>query len=136
MADRFSASLGGFAHAHRNAIVYAAFGAVVFVASLAATFPYAATLTALLRPLSLGFSSSGQGLSLPLGAALSDVRVVALEPETGRELWRFEMPVRGRSMRAVAYWMTTHSARLGDQIPTRSTFLTPLARSPRAARVV
>src|SRR6266540_6807657 len=30
--------------------------------------------------------------------------VVALEPETGCELWRFETPVRGRSVRAVAYW--------------------------------
>src|SRR6267143_1282623 len=30
--------------------------------------------------------------------------VVALEPETGRELWRFETLVRGRSVRAVAYW--------------------------------
>jgi glucose dehydrogenase len=30
--------------------------------------------------------------------------VVALEPETGRELWRYETPVRGRSVRAVAYW--------------------------------
>jgi quinoprotein glucose dehydrogenase len=30
--------------------------------------------------------------------------VVALEPETGRELWRFETPVRGRSVRSVAYW--------------------------------
>jgi quinoprotein glucose dehydrogenase len=30
--------------------------------------------------------------------------VVALEPETGRELWRNEIPVRGRSVRAVAYW--------------------------------
>jgi quinoprotein glucose dehydrogenase len=30
--------------------------------------------------------------------------VVALEPETGRELWRFETPVRGRSVRAVSYW--------------------------------
>src|SRR5437762_2712272 len=30
--------------------------------------------------------------------------VVALEPETGRELWRFETPVRGRSVRAIAYW--------------------------------
>src|SRR5215213_6975365 len=29
--------------------------------------------------------------------------VVALEPETGRELWRFETPVRGRSVRSVAY---------------------------------
>src|SRR5262245_19154407 len=30
--------------------------------------------------------------------------VVALEPETGKELWRFETPVRGRSVRAIAYW--------------------------------
>jgi glucose dehydrogenase len=30
--------------------------------------------------------------------------VVALEPETGKEVWRFETPVRGRSVRAVAYW--------------------------------
>ena len=30
--------------------------------------------------------------------------VVALEPETGREIWRFETPVRGRSVRAIAYW--------------------------------
>ena len=30
--------------------------------------------------------------------------VVALEPETGRELWRFETQVRGRSVRSVAYW--------------------------------
>ena len=44
-----------------NAIIYAAFGAAVFIASLAATFPYVATLTALLRPLSLGFSSRRPG---------------------------------------------------------------------------
>lgn len=78
--------LGGFAREHRNAIVYCAFGAAVFIASLAATFPYAATLTALLRPLSLGFSSSGQGINLPLGAALSDVRVVSLEPASPFEI--------------------------------------------------
>lgn len=86
MADGPGAGVGAFAREHRNAIVYAAFGVAVFIASLAATFPYAATLTALLRPLSLGFSSSGQGLSLPLGAALSDVRVVSLEPTAPFEL--------------------------------------------------
>jgi len=36
--------------------------------------------------------------------------VVALEPETGRELWRFETPVRGRSVRAIAYWPGDDSA--------------------------
>jgi len=78
--------MGGFAREHRNPILYAAFGAAVFIASLAATFPYAATLSALLRPLSLGFSSTGQGLSLPLGASLSDVRVVSLEPTSPFEI--------------------------------------------------
>ena len=86
MADGLGARMGGFARDHRNAIVYAAFGAAVFIASLAATFPYAATLTALLRPLSLGFSSSGQGLNLPLGAALSGVRLASLEPAAPFEL--------------------------------------------------
>jgi type II secretion system protein N len=86
MADSFGASLGGFAREHRNAIVYATFGAAVFIASLAATFPYAATLTALLRPLRIGFSSSGQEINLPLGAALSDVRLVSLEPASPFEI--------------------------------------------------
>ena len=36
--------------------------------------------------------------------------VVALEPETGKELWRYETPVRGRSVRAVAYWPGDASA--------------------------
>ena len=35
---------------------------------------------------------------------LQDGGVVALEPETGRELWRYERQVRGRSLRSVAYW--------------------------------
>ncbi|MGA8568151.1 MAG: type II secretion system protein GspN [Candidatus Binataceae bacterium] len=86
MADGFGAQLGGFAREHRSAIIYSAFGAAVFIASLAATFPYAATLTALLRPLSLGFSSSSQGINLPLGAALSDVRVVSLQPSSPFEI--------------------------------------------------
>jgi type II secretion system protein N len=86
MADGFVARLSDFAREQRSAIVYFAFGAAVFIASLAATFPYAATLTALLQPLSLAFSSSSQGLSLPLGAALSDVRVVSLEPASPFEI--------------------------------------------------
>jgi glucose dehydrogenase len=35
---------------------------------------------------------------------LQDGGVVALEPESGKELWRYEARVRGRSARAVAYW--------------------------------
>src|SRR6201987_5472723 len=86
MADGFGAAVGGFAREHRNAILYAAFGAAVFIASLAATFPYVATLTALLRPLRLGVSSSGQGINLPRGASLSDVRGVSLEPASPFEI--------------------------------------------------
>jgi glucose dehydrogenase len=37
-------------------------------------------------------------ITLPTGG------VVALDPETGKERWRFETPVRGRSVRAVSYW--------------------------------
>jgi glucose dehydrogenase len=37
--------------------------------------------------------------------------VVALEPETGKELWRYEAAVRGRSVRAVAYWPGDAEAR-------------------------
>jgi type II secretion system protein N len=86
VADGLGGRLGGFARAHRGAIVYAAFGAAVFIASLAATFPYAATLAALLQPLRIGFSSAGQGINLPLGAALSDVRLVSLEPASPFEI--------------------------------------------------
>jgi type II secretion system protein N len=75
-----------FARAHRHAIVYSAFGAAVFIASLAATFPYTATLTALLRPLSLSFTSSSQSFNLPLGAVLSDVRLVSLEAASPYEI--------------------------------------------------
>jgi glucose dehydrogenase len=48
--------------------------------------------------------------------------VVALVPETGQEIWRFETPVRGRSVRSVAYWPgdKEYSARLlygaGDKL--------------------
>ena len=40
--------------------------------------------------------------------------VVALEPESGQELWRYEIPIRGRSLRAVSYWPgdNENSARL------------------------
>jgi type II secretion system protein N len=80
MAEGLGARLLGLALERRNALAYCAFGAAVFVGSLTATFPYVATLTALLQPLSLGFSAASQGFRLPLGAALSDVRVVSLEP--------------------------------------------------------
>jgi type II secretion system protein N len=86
MVDGFAARLSDFAREQRNAIVYSAFGVVFFIASLAATFPYVATLTALLQPLSLAFTSSGQGFHLPLGAELSDVRVVSLDASSPFEI--------------------------------------------------
>jgi glucose dehydrogenase len=59
--------------------------------------------------------------------------VVALEPETGKELWRYETPVRGRSVRAIAYWPGDASAggRLlygaGDKL---------LALDPKSGRMI
>src|SRR4029078_12661794 len=38
-------------------------------------------------------------ISLPSGN-----RVVALEPETGKEIWRYELPEGLASFRGVAYW--------------------------------
>lgn len=69
-----------FVREHLRVLVYAGFGLAVFVVSLAATFPYAATLSALLTPLSLRLSSAGEGFSPPLGAALNDVRLLSIEP--------------------------------------------------------
>ena len=34
-------------------------------------------------------------------------RVVALEPETGKEIWRYELPEGLASFRGVAYWPAT-----------------------------
>ena len=59
--------------------------------------------------------------------------VVALEPETGTEIWRYEIPVRGRSLRAVAYWPgdAEASARLlygaGDRL---------IALDPKTGRLI
>src|SRR5262245_56755987 len=43
-------------------------------------------------------------ISTTMYITLQNGGVVALEPETGKELWRFETPVRGRSVRSVSYW--------------------------------
>lgn len=86
MPEAFGARLAVYARAHARAIGYAGFGAAVFLASLAATFPYAATLSALLQPFSLSLSSAGQGFSPPMGAALNDVRLVSIEPSAPFEL--------------------------------------------------
>jgi type II secretion system protein N len=86
MAEGLRVPLLALVRAHLRALGYAGFGAAVFLASLAATFPYAATLSALLKPLSLSLSSSGQGFSPPLGAALSDVRLVSIEPSAPFEV--------------------------------------------------
>jgi type II secretion system protein N len=81
MADDVSARLLVFVREHLRLIGYSFFGGAIFIATLVATFPYAATLSALLKPLNLSLSSSGQSISLPLGAALSDVRLISLQPQ-------------------------------------------------------
>src|SRR5690348_8047336 len=45
-------------------------------------------------------------------------RVVALEPETGKELWRYELKTGSPSRRGVTYWPGT------GQIPARIIFTT------------
>jgi type II secretion system protein N len=71
---------------HLRTVGYATFGVAAFVIALAVTFPYAATLSALLRPLDVSLSSSGQSISLPLGASLSDVRLVSTQPASQFEV--------------------------------------------------
>jgi type II secretion system protein N len=86
MAELPAERLGRFAREHSSALIYCGFGLLVFIASLAATFPYVATLSALLKPANLRFSASGQGISFPLGAALQDVRLASLEPDSQFEV--------------------------------------------------
>jgi type II secretion system protein N len=57
---------------------YAAFGAVLFLAFVIATFPYSATLTNLLAPMGMQISIVDQHLDFPFGARLTDVRVTSL----------------------------------------------------------
>jgi quinoprotein glucose dehydrogenase len=50
-------------------------------------------------------------------------RVVALEPETGKEIWRYELPEGLASFRGVAYWPGDPSTRLGaGGLPARIFF--------------
>ena len=57
-----------------------------------------------------------------------------LEQATILELVRYAglMLTRITPIRAVAYCISTHSARFGAQIPTRSPFFTPRTSRPRA----
>jgi type II secretion system protein N len=86
MLERLAIRVAEFVRAHLRAFGYVAFGAAVFLVSLIATFPYTATLSALLEPLNLSLTSSGQAFSLPLGAALSDVRLASTQPAAPFEL--------------------------------------------------
>lgn len=82
MPEQLVDRVTGFIRAHLRMLGYAAFGAAVFLVSVIATFPYTATLSALLQPLSLSLSASSQGFSLPMGAALHDVRLSSIQPST------------------------------------------------------
>jgi type II secretion system protein N len=62
-----------FVHRHAAKVAYAAMGVLVFFAFLLATFPYTDTLTGVLEPMGLRFSSHGQGMSFPFGVRMDGV---------------------------------------------------------------
>jgi type II secretion system protein N len=62
---------------HLVQVGYALFGLALFAAYLIATFPYSTTLSKVLGPMGLEFSSTGQSASFPFGARLTDVRVTS-----------------------------------------------------------
>jgi type II secretion system protein N len=62
----------------RRAIIgYAILGALLFVAFLAASFPYGDTLTSILAPYKLKVVYQSQHMSAPIGAALINVRLIS-----------------------------------------------------------
>jgi type II secretion system protein N len=56
---------------------YTLVGLTLFVAYLISTFPYSKTLTKVLAPMGLEVSSTSQRASFPVGAQLSDVRLIS-----------------------------------------------------------
>lgn len=62
---------------HAAVVAYAGWGVLVFVAVMIASFPYDDALSAMLSPMGLKLTYEEQHLSLPIGAELLDVRLVA-----------------------------------------------------------
>jgi type II secretion system protein N len=59
---------------------YVVVGLSLFAAYLISTFPYSTTLSKVLAPMGLEFSSTSQHASFPFGARLSDVRLISTRP--------------------------------------------------------
>ena len=70
----------------RAAAGYAAAGLIAFLLFLSATFPYSDALRTVLEPLGLSFSASDQTFALPLGAELSNVKIVDSSSPAARPL--------------------------------------------------
>jgi type II secretion system protein N len=62
---------------------YMLFAATLFVAFVAASFPYADTITLIVAPMGLKVVFRAQGMSFPIGARLQDLQVIstATQPE-------------------------------------------------------
>ncbi|MGB6555681.1 MAG: type II secretion system protein GspN [Candidatus Binataceae bacterium] len=65
---------------HRLESGYLATGVVLFFFFLFASFPYASAFSAVLAPMGLRVSSTGQSLAIPIGAKLSQVRIAPDTP--------------------------------------------------------
>ena len=76
----------GYWREHLLPVAYGLWAALLFVVFLAGTFPYQETLGAILTPFRLRVSSEDQGMSLPLGADLKDVRLSSIFGSTGAPL--------------------------------------------------
>jgi quinoprotein glucose dehydrogenase len=62
------------------------------------------------RPAETGGRPSGETVPIVVAGRMyltAGNRVVALEPETGKEIWRYELPSGAPSQRGVAYWPGT-----------------------------
>jgi type II secretion system protein N len=59
------------------AAAYAIFGAVLFAAFLAGTFPYGDTISSMLKPLGLKLVYQRQRMHFPIGAKLANVRLLS-----------------------------------------------------------
>ena len=81
-----AAFTGTFLRGRRAIIGYAILGALLFVAFLAASFPYGDTLTSILAPYKLKVVYQSQHMSAPIGAALINVRLISTADPSGQAL--------------------------------------------------
>ncbi len=81
-----AAFTGTFLRGRRAIIGYVILGALLFVAFLAASFPYGDTLTSILAPYKLKVVYQSQHMSAPIGAALINVRLISTADPSGQAL--------------------------------------------------